>query len=163
MRPLAAAAAFLAAGAIAMAAGPKRITPERVGQVRIGMTYKEAREKGLIGRMRDGCPLASPPRKTARLRAPLEGSVDFSDRTPRRVAIISVRGGARARGAGIGSTIRQIKAAFPKARVDHGPEETFEITLVKVPKDGGGRIQFAVSIETKKTVLVGVPYVQFCE
>lgn len=163
MRLLAAGAALLSVGAIAMAAAPKRITPERVGQVRIGMTYKEAREKGLIGRMRDGCPLASPPRKTARLRAPLSGSVDFSDRTPRRVRIISVRGGARARGVGIGSTIRQIRAAFPKARVDHGPEEIFEITLVKVPKDGGGRIQFAVSIETKKTVLVGVPYVQFCE
>ena len=163
MRLLAAIGTLLVAGAVAFAAAPKRITAERVGEVRIGMTYSEAREKGLIGRMRDGCPLASPPRKTARLRAPLEGSVDFTDRTPRKVAIISVRGGARARGVGIGSTIRQIRAAFPKARVDHGPEEIFEITLVKIPKDGGGRIQFAVSTKTKRTILVGVPYVQFCE
>ena len=74
-----------------------------------------------------------------------------------------MRGGAKARGVGIGATISQIKTAFPKATVDHSTEALFEITLVKIPKDGGGRIQFAVDVDTDKTTLIAVPRLAFCE
>jgi hypothetical protein len=145
------------------AAAAKRITAAGVGQVKLGKTFAELRERGLIGRMRPGCPLGGPNTRSARLKAPLKGSVDLNHATPRRVRSIAIRGGAKARGVGIGATIAQIKNAFPKAKVDRDTEEIFNITLVKIPKDGGGRIQFAVDVDTDKTTLIGVPFIAFCE
>jgi hypothetical protein len=89
--------------------------------------------------------------------------VNFTQSTPRKVTDIAIRGGARARGVGIGAKIPRIKAAFPKAKVDRSTERVFGITLVKIPKNGGGRIQFAVSTTTKRTTLIGVPFIAFCE
>ncbi len=74
-----------------------------------------------------------------------------------------MRGGAKARGVGIGATIAQIQSAFPQATIDHSTEQLFGITLVKVPKSGGGRIQFAVDVDTDKTTLIAVPHLAFCE
>ena len=74
-----------------------------------------------------------------------------------------MRGGAKARGVGIGATIPQIQSAFPQANIDHSTEQLFGITLVKIPKTGGGRIQFAVDVDTDKTTLIAVPNVAFCE
>ena len=48
-------------------------------------------------------------------------------------------------------------------KVDHTTENLFGITLVKVPKDGGGRIQFAVDVDTDKTTKIAVPRLAFCE
>jgi hypothetical protein len=39
----------------------------------------------------------------------------------------------------------------------------FRLTLVRVPKNGGGRIMFGVSTRTKRTTLIGVPLIAFCE
>ena len=64
---------------------------------------------------------------------------------------------------GIGGTIAQITAAYPKAKVDHGTEEVFGITLVKIPKNGGGRISFAVDVDSDKITQIGVPSIPFCE
>jgi hypothetical protein len=47
--------------------------------------------------------------------------------------------------------------------VDHDTEEVFGITLVKVPKNGGGRIHFAVDVDSKKITRIGVPVIPFCE
>lgn len=74
-----------------------------------------------------------------------------------------MRAGAEARGVGIGATISDIKTAFPKAKVDKSTEDLFGITLVKIPKDRGGRMQFAVDVDTDKTTLIAVPNVAFCE
>ena len=144
-------------------ASAKRITPSGVGAVKLGRTAAQLRQQGLIGRLRKGCEPAGPNARSARLLAPLRGSVDFSQTTPRRVRTIVVRGGARARGVGIGARIRRIRAAFPRARVDHTTEAMFGITLVKIPPNGGGRIQFAVDVDTKRTTLIGIPRVPFCE
>jgi hypothetical protein len=144
-------------------AAAKRITAAGVGAVKLGMTAQELRQQGLIGRLRRGCELGGPDTRSARLLAPLSGSVDFSLSTPRRARTIVVRGGARARGVGIGARIPRIRAAFPRARVDHSTDQTFGITLVKIPPNGGGRMQFAVDVDTKRTILIGVPRVPFCE
>jgi hypothetical protein len=165
------ATAALGAVAIVPAAAPgdpgqaaaKKITAAGVGKVKLGKTFRELRAAGLIGRLRQGCELSGPNTRSARLKAPLKGSVDFTRTSPRRVKRIAVRGGAKARGVGIGATVAQIKTAFPKAKVDHTTEQLFRITLVKIPKDGGGRIQFAVDVDTKKTTLIGVPAIAFCE
>ena len=89
--------------------------------------------------------------------------MNFTLSSPRRVDNILIRGGAKARGVGIGATIPQIKAKFPKAIVDHSTEDVFRITLVRIPRDGGGRIKFAVDVDTHRVTLIGVPIIAFCE
>lgn len=165
------ATAALGALALVPAAAPgdagrtalKKITPAGVGQVKLGKTFRQLRDAGLVGRLRPGCELSGPNVRFARLKPPLSGTVDFTRTTPRRAKRVTVRGGAEARGVGIGATISEIKTAFPKAKVDHTTEQLFGITLVKIPKDGGGRIQFAVDVETDKTTRIAVPRLAFCE
>jgi hypothetical protein len=166
---VAAAAALLAGQSIApasttghAAAAPK-ITKQGVDGVKLGARFTTLRAAGKVGKLRPGCELGGPNTRSARLRPPLKGSVDFTLTTPRKVTDISVTGGATARGVGIGSTIAQIRSAFPKAKVDHSTEAIFGITLVKVPKGGGGRLQFAVPTTTGKATLVGIPFIAFCE
>lgn len=144
-------------------AAAQRISPSGVGAVKLGKSFQQLRQQGLVGILRRGCELSGPNARSARLLAPLKGSVDFTTSSPRRVKAIIVRGGARARGVGIGAKIPRIKAAFPTTKVDHSTDQTFGITLVKVPAGGGGRLQFAVSTNSKRTTLIGVPRVPFCE
>jgi hypothetical protein len=142
----------------------QKITAAGAGQVKLGRTFTSLRAAGLVGRLRPGCELGGPDTRSARLKAPLKGFVDLTTRQrPRKVRSISITGGATARGVGIGGTIAQIKAAYPKAKVDHGTEDVFGITLVKIPKDGGGRIHFAVDVDSKKITRIGVPLIPFCE
>jgi hypothetical protein len=141
----------------------QKITPSRVGKVRLGASYRALRASGLLGRQRPGCPLGGTDTRSARLKAPLKGSVDLTRREPRKVRAITVRGGASARGVGVGDRLAEIRAAFPKARVDRDTEETFGITLVRVPRNGGGRIQFAVDVDTRKITRIAVPAIRFCE
>ncbi|MBD0275779.1 MAG: hypothetical protein ICV73_28110 [Acetobacteraceae bacterium] len=162
--PLAAAGALAVSAAAPAATSSTKITGSGAGGVKLGATYKSLREKGLVGKIRQGCELAGPNTRSAPLRKPLSGSVDFTQTKPRRVVNITVDGGGTARGVGIGATIKQIKAAFPKAKVDHSSDETFQFTLVRIPKKGpGDRLHFAVSTETDKVIAIGVPYVATCE
>jgi hypothetical protein len=159
-------AVVVAAGAAPNRAGIAKvaaITPAGVGKVKVGETYAKLRAQHLVGKITTGCEAAGPNARAARLLAPLKGGVDFTLSTPRKVTDISIRGGARARGVGIGATIAQIKAAFPKARVDHSTDHLFAITLVRIPKNGGGRLQFGVDTRTHKTVVIGIPFIAFCE
>lgn len=153
-------AAFAQLRAVAAAAA---ITPRGVGAVKLGETYGQLRARHLVGAIGKGCELAGPNARSASLRAPLKGSVAFTMSTPRKVIDITIRGGATARGVGIGATIPQIKTAYPKAKVDHSTEHTFAITLVKIPKNGGGRLQFAVDTMTHRVAIIGVPAIPFCE
>ena len=149
--------------AVAAAATAVKITPGGVGAVKLEDTFSQLRARHLVGPLGMGCELAGPNARAASLRAPLKGTVDFTMSSPRKVVDISVRGGATARGVGIGATIRQIKAAFPKAKVDHSTDHTFALTLVRIPKNGGGRLEFGVDTKTHRTTLIGVPLIAFCE
>jgi hypothetical protein len=166
MRIRLAAAALTISGLLAVpatAAAPKKITAEGVGKVKLGATHASLREQGLVGVLRPGCELGGSQTRSARLKAPLSGSVDYTLTNPRKVAAITVRGGAKARGVGIGATIAQIKAKFPHAKVDHSLEDIGLFTLVKIPKRDGGRFQFGVDPGTKKTTHIGVPNIPLCE
>jgi hypothetical protein len=161
-------AGALAIGAVAASIesgqpAPKRITRSGVDGVKLGMTHAQLRQRGLVGRIRRGCELGGPNTRSARLLPPLRGQVNYTLRSPRRVRDITIRGGARARGVGIGSTIRAIRRAFPRARVDHSTEDVFRLTLVKTPRRNGRRITFGVSTTTKRTTVIGVPFIAFCE
>jgi len=118
-----------------------------------------------VGKIRPGCELGGPNTRSARLLGPLKGSVNYTLGSPRRVDNISVTGGATARGVGIGATIAQIKAKFPRAKVDHSTDQVFQLTLVRTPKrpHSRGRVTFGVSTQTKRTTIIGVPFIAFCE
>ncbi|MEA2139867.1 MAG: hypothetical protein QOG56_3017, partial [Solirubrobacteraceae bacterium] len=151
------------APALTVRATPKRITAAGVGAVKLGATYTSLRAAGLVGRIGPGCELAGPQARAASLRAPLRGTVDFTQTSPRKVAAITIRRGATARGVGIGASGAQVRRAYPKAIADHGTEAVFGITLLKVPRSGGGRIDFALDKTTKRVTLIAVPRLTFCE
>jgi hypothetical protein len=157
------AAMAAAATAASPAAVGEKITPTGVGKVKIGDTFAQLRAQHLVGRLQKGCELAGPNARAASLSVPLKGTVDFTLTSPRKVTDIAVRGGATARGVGIGATIAAIKAAYPKAKVDHSTDHTFALTLVRIPKNGGGKLQFGVDTNTHKVVLIGIPAIAFCE
>jgi hypothetical protein len=174
VRLLGIAALALALGAVALAgasaptqtghaAAVAKITPTGVDGVKLGMNYRTLRRRNLIGHIRRGCELGGPNTRSANLKLPLRGTVNFTQTKPRLVTDITIRRGARARGVGRGDTIAEIKAAFPKAKVDHSTDEVFQLTLVKIPKNGGGPLRFAVSTITKRVTLIGVPFIAFCE
>jgi hypothetical protein len=145
----------------ALAAAPKRITPRGVGKVKLRATHRSLHRKGLLGPKVQGCNLSGPRAKAAQLRKPLEGAVELTRTSPRRVRSIIVSKGATARGVAIGETKADVKAAYPKAKFDTSTQEVFDITLVRVPKDGGGRLQMA--LRKGKVELFGIPYIAFCE
>src|SRR5215510_12322687 len=139
------------------------ITPSGVGDVKLGKTFNELRQANLIGALRNGCELSGPNTKFASLRAPLKGTVDLTKTSPRKVARITITGGAKARGVGVGSTATTLKRKFPKAKAEHASEEIFGVTLYKVPSNGGGRMWFAVDVGTRKVTSIGVPNLSFCD
>jgi hypothetical protein len=151
------------AAASSLHAAAVKITPSGVGGVKVGRTYTALRQKGLVGKIHHGCELGGPNTRSANLKSPLKGQVNFTLHAPRKVTDITIRGGATARGVGIGATIAQIKSAFPKAKVDHSTDSTFELTFVRIPKNGGGKIEFGVSTKSHKTTLIGVPVIAVCE
>ena len=145
----------------ALAAAPKRITPSGVGKVKLGATHRSLHNKGLLGPKVQGCEVAGPRARGAQLRQPLEGAVELTRRSPRRVRSIIVTKGATARGVAIGDTKADIQAAYPKAKFDTSTQEVFRITLVRIPKDGGGRLQMA--LRKGKVDRFGIPFIAFCE
>ena len=146
----------------ATAAAPKKITFAGVGQVKLGKTFKTLRAQGLVGKLKKGCELA-PNTRTAKLLSPLKGSVNFSQSNPRKASDITIRGGAEARGVGIGDTLADIKAKFPKRKVDHSQEDVFGLTFVEIPKKSDPKLMFAIDVGTKKITLIGVPIIALCE
>jgi hypothetical protein len=133
--------------------------------VHVGDRHADLRARGKVGPIGPGCELGGPNTRSARLRAPLKGSVNYTLNSPRRVTDITITGGAKARGVGIGATIAAIKAKFPHAKVDHSTDQVFQLTLVTTPRRpvSGGRIMFGVSTQTHKTTVIGVPGIGFCE
>jgi hypothetical protein len=141
-----------------------KISPSRVDGVHLGDTHQDLRARDKVGPIRPGCELGGPNTRSARLRAPLKGFVTYTLSNPRRVTSITVRGGARARGVGIGARIARILSRFPNATVDHSTDEVFGLTLVTTPeRRNGNRITFGVSTSTKRTTVIGVPGIGFCE
>jgi len=162
---VAVAAAAIASPPTAHDSATAVITPTRVDGVHLGDTHADLSSRGKVGPIGPGCELGGPNTRSARLRAPLKGSVTYTLSNPRRVTTITITGGAKARGVGIGATITAIKAKFPNAKIDHSTDQVFELTLVTTPTrpKSGGRIMFGVSTKTQKTTIIGVPGIAFCE
>ena len=152
-----------AACEVATAAATRQITATGVGAVRLGRTYASLRRAGLLGAIRPGCELGGPRTRSAPLRAPLRGSADLTLGAPRRVAAITVTAGATARGVGIGATSAAIRRAFPRVRFDRSAEAVFGLTFARVPKSGGGRLEFGVDTTTKRVTVIGIPRIPVCD
>jgi hypothetical protein len=155
--------ASAASSTTASAAAAAQITPTGVGAVKLGATQTSLHARHLVGMLIKGCELSGPNARSARLTALLKGSVDFTLTAPRKVTDITVTGGAKARGVGVGAHIPAIKAAFPKAKVDHSMDQMFGLTFVTIPRNGGGRLQFGVSTQTHKVTRIGIPFIPVCE
>jgi hypothetical protein len=161
-----AAAAFattVAHGRPAAAPAPKKITAAGVDGVKLGAIHKDLRAAGRVGPLHHGCNLAGPNTAAATLRSPLRGSVDYTKTSPHKVTNITVRGGATARGVGVGATKAKVKAKFPQVKFDHRTDATFGLTLARVPRRDGGKLQFAIDTTTHKVTLIGIPFIAFCE
>lgn len=156
------AASSLVAASAQTAPAPE-VTSAGVGGVTLGGKYRRLHRRHLLGKIRKGCELGGPRTRSAPLAAPVQGSVSFTLKNPRRVTDIAVTGGATARGVGVGSTLTDVQAAFPGSTVDHGTEQVFGITLVRIPKSAGGRLQFAVDVRTGQVTIIGIPIIAFCE
>lgn len=156
-------AVVLSAATASAAQAPQKITPKGVGQIRIGSTAAELREAGLIGPLRRGCELEGPKARFANLRSPLKGTVEFTLTSPRKVNFIHIRRGARARGVKVGDRLADITAAFPKRKIIRATEDIFGFTRVKIPKNGGGRMDFAVRVSTGKITSIDVPRIKICD
>jgi hypothetical protein len=140
-----------------------QVTAKGAGKAKLKKGYATLRRQGVIYKIQRGCELGGGKTRSARLKAPLEGQVNFTLRSPRRVAQVTITGGAAAKGVGIGATIEEIQAAFPNATVNRDTEEVFGVTLVSVPKVDGGRFEYAVSTATGQATTIGIPRVSFCE
>jgi hypothetical protein len=154
--------------AAATAGGPQKITFKGVGQVKLGKTFKSLRDAGLVGKLHKGtCDAAGPNALPfAKLRSPLQGTVEFTKGTPHRLNTITIRGGAEARGVGIGDRLKDIKAKFPKRKVDHSQEDVFQAFFVFVPRAqpiGAIKMMFIIDSDTRKITSIGVPVVPLCE
>lgn len=158
-----AASGTAAPGAPVADASAVKITKKGVGAVKLGKRHSALRKQGLVGKRTTGCELAGPGTHAARLKAPLEGGVDYRKTKPAKVKAITITGGAEARGVGIGDRKRDVKDAYGKVKVERGTEEVFGITLVTVPKKRGGKITFGIDTDSKRISVIGVPVIPFCD
>ena len=153
--------ALLALGPAATAAAPPKIKPAGVGQVKLGMTFKQLRQKHLVGKLHKGtCDAAGPNASPfARLRSPLSGQANFTRSVPHKLTDISIRGGARARGVGVGDSLAKVKARFLKRQIRHD----LGLIFVDIRKTSNIKEQFILDQGTRKVSVIGVPFVALCE
>ena len=155
----------LAAAGTAFAAAAV-ITPTRVDGVHLGDTHADLRARGKVGPIGPGCELGGPNTRSAKLKAPLKGSVNYTLPQPAQGRQHHASPAGRRRAAWASARRSpQIKAKFPHAKVDHSTDQVFQLTLVRTPKrpQRRGRITFGVSTQTHKTTIIGVPFIAFCE
>jgi hypothetical protein len=145
----------------AVAAAPTKITPKGVGQVKLGMTFKQLRQQHLVGKLHKGnCDAAGPNASPfARLRSPLRGIADFTKSTPHTLTDVTIRSGAKARGVGVGDSLAKVKSRFPKRKIRH----ELGFIFVNIPNTAHIKEQFIVDQNTRKVLDIGVPFVAICE
>jgi hypothetical protein len=152
--------AGLALTATAVAApGAAKISGAGVDGVKVGASFTSLRLAHKLSKAMPGCELAGPKARSARLLAPLKGSVNLTLNSPRKVDTIAVTGGARAKGVGVGSTRAAVKHAFPQAKF----RRVLGISIARVPKAEGGPFEFSLGTKGKKVDLIGIPHIAFCE
>jgi hypothetical protein len=163
MRARHAAPALLAGLAItaSAAAAPQaaKITGAGVDGVKVGASYTSLRLAHKLAKATRGCELAGPQARAAKLLAPLKGSVDLTISRPRKVDTITVLGGAKAKGVGVGATRAAVKRAFPRAKF----RRVLGTTLATVPKAEGGPFEFSLGTAGKTVDAIGIPHIPFCE
>src|SRR5436305_1207202 len=138
--------------------GVAKISGAGVDGVKVGASYTALRNAHKLAKATRGCELAGPQARSARLRSPLKGSVDLTITRPRKVDTITVIGGARAKGVGVGSSLTAVRAAFKHVKVRH----VLGITVARVPKADGGPFELSLGTAGKRVDSIGIPHLAFC-
>ena len=161
-----AALACLPAAGTARPAATRVLSEHGVDGLRLGRTRMAIRTRGLIGRIHQGCELASPRPTVASLRPPLVGAATFGGSGPgSRLTALSVRAGAVTdHGIAIGSSAGRVLHAYPNARVrNSAPSSPIQFNAVVVKRTGKPRIWFMLDRRGGHVRSFEVPQPQICE
>lgn len=132
------------------------LSPEGLGDLRIGMSAEEASATGLIGEIGPGCELAGPGNEGADL-VGADGFVTFQDG---ELVAIDVREGAEtAEGIRVGDSLDDLRTAYDDVEVDTTTEDVFAFWIARVPAG----IEAVVEPETEEITSLAVPQVQLCD
>ena len=63
----------------------------------------------------------------------------------------------------VGDRLRAVKRAFPKVKLDKSTAQMFGIFVARVPKGGGGRMEFAIDEQSRRVTTIAIPGLAFCE
>jgi hypothetical protein len=170
-RPAVVAVLFAALGCLPAAgtarpAATRVLTEHGVDGLRLGRTRMAIRTRGLIGRIHQGCELASPRPTVASLRPPLVGAATFGGSGPgSRLTALSIRAGAVTdHGIAIGSSTGQVLRAYPNARVrNSAPSSPIQFNAVVVKRAGKPRIWFMLDHRGGHVRSFEAPQPQICE
>jgi hypothetical protein len=165
-RTLAAVLLATAVPVTAFAAGSaphKKITGRGIGAVKLGASYTDLRDAGLVGKPLVGCEVAGPTKDAATLKkaSSLRGNVSFSP--DKIITNVTIFKGASVRGVGPGSTLDEVTAAYPDAKVSRTLVKTFHLIEVRVAKKDGGPFTFGIDTDAGKTASVGIPSIPTCD
>lgn len=134
-----------------------------IGPLHLGATVQSLHRRRLIRGLRPGCEL-DPGQRVARLRPPLAGFAIFSHPNTRLSSLAILGGAETARHIGIGSTPREARQAYPRARYEPpGTAEPFAEGFFLVNDIAHAKLTFTVDPASNLISAINVPVPAFCE
>lgn len=124
------------------------------------------RAEGLIGTVRKGCDIMSPPNYWARLRPPVRGTATFRGNTPRSpLRSLWLEGGVVTdRGVKVGSPAAAVRRVYPRAQVvNTRPGDPLQFSAITIVRKGKWRMWFLLDQPGGRVEAISVPGPEFCE
>jgi hypothetical protein len=140
------------------------LTDSGVGGYRLGRTLASLRASRLIGAVRKGCDISSPPDYWAHLRAPLRGTATFRGNSPgaRLVFLYLQSGVVTGGGIRVGSSGAAVRRAYPQAHKEKSePPDPLQVDAFTVVR--AGKIRMWFSMDRGRVKSISIPGPEFCE